>query len=264
MQKIICLMLILFCCVARAVEPSPVVMVWLAVGDSENKFVLIGEQAYPDLAQLVHRTGQNHGIATVLPLLDLTEKLLVKASDVADFNEVPLQQAAGRYNVDVVLAGRVTKQADEWQCAWRLYADQQRIDWTTSGVDLPAEIEEMFGHLHQSLAQHYPTSKIAKHNPNAVFVRISGISDVADYAKIMNYLVGLQSVQSAAVSAVSDQEMVLSLVAEGGARAIRTALALNPLLVESTMDLASEGPSEYISYTLQPTQQPTQAGANSD
>lgn len=223
----------------------PVVMVWLVVGDhSNNNFVLIGEQAYAELARLVERTGQNYGIPTVMPLLDLTEELLVKPNDVAEFNEVPLQQAAGRYNVDIVLAGKITKQDDEWQCVWRLYAGDRKLDGATSGADLPVEIDNMFGKVTQELAKHYAGTKFKYRNNNLVFVRIRGVTDVGDYAKIMTYLVGLPSVKNAEVSAVNDQEMVVALTTDSGQQTIKAALDINTLLVDAGTT------EEYLSYTL--------------
>ncbi len=210
----------------------PLIMAWVAIR-TDNFVDLVGDQAHAELADIIDTTAQQHGIPMVLPLLDLTERLFIGPMDVVTFNEVPLQQAAGRYNADLVLVGNIKQVDDEWICAWRLYTNDQIVDWSSSGEDLELEIDGMLGELSDQLLTHYANiNRPRASNDNTVFVRISGVLDVSEYARIMDYLMGLTAIKNVEVSNINEQDAVFAVTADGGRRAIRSAISLDRVLAE--------------------------------
>lgn len=222
----------------------PLIMAWVAI-NSDNLVELVGDQAHPELAELIDTTAQQHGIPMVLPLLDLTERLFIGPMDVATYNEVPLQQAAGRYNADLVLVGNIKQGDGQWQCAWRLYTNDQIVDWNTSGEDLELEIDGMLGELSDQLLNHYANiNRPRASNDNTVFVRITGVADVAEYAKIMDYLMNLTAIKNVEVSNINEQDAVFAVTADGGRRAIRSAISLDRVLAEVSTE------ADHLEYRL--------------
>lgn len=223
----------------------PVTMIWLAVED-QQKTELVGDNAYQELAEYVDLAARNHGIPVVLPLLDLTERLFVSANDVVIFNAGPLQQAAGRYNADMILAGKISKNNNAWQCAWRLYVGDQSVEWQSDGQDLNTQIDAMLNGLTDKILAHYGHATHAQPSKTAVFVRVKGVVNVAAYAKVMGFLAKLPAVKNVAVSSINDQEVVFAIYADGGRSAVRTAIDLDTILVADAVD--SDG--DYLSYRI--------------
>lgn len=223
----------------------PVVMIWLAVQD-QQKTELVGDNAYQELAEYIDDAAHKHGIPVVLPLLDLTERLFVSANDVAVFNSGPLQQAAGRYNVDMILAGKIKKVNNEWECVWHLFVGDQTIEWSTSGADMQMQMDAMLGALTEKILAHYGHATHAQLGKTAVFVRVKGVVNVAAYAKVMGFLAKLPAVKNVAVSSINDQEVVFAIYADGGRSAVRTAIDLDTILIADAGD--SDG--DYLSYRV--------------
>jgi hypothetical protein len=86
----------------------PLTLVWLVGPDSESLFVSNMEKVLNQRA-----------IPFVYPLMDLTDTALVSEKNLMEEGTEVLEQAAKRYNPDVILFGRLEEKKGIWQTHWR-------------------------------------------------------------------------------------------------------------------------------------------------
>lgn len=215
----------------------PQVLLWLVV-DQSSKPQFVNSSSQEQFADKIDLLSSNYGLPVIFPLLDLTERLFITEQDVINFNLPPLQQAAGRYNVDSIVVGKINKVSDVWHCEWRLLDGPQDIAWNSSGDNLDVELELMFNQLADKLIANYKvTHKPAIVNKNSIAVRIRGVNSIADYAKVLAYLKNLNVVQQVEIGGVDGNQAMFMVSSEAGKEAVVKALNMDTLLAaESDID----------------------------
>jgi len=210
----------------------PQVLLWLVVDqDSKPQFVSSGSQE--PLADKIDLLSSNYGLPILFPLLDLTERLFIAEQDVINFNLSPLQQAAGRYNADSVVVGKINYLSGIWHCEWRLLDGSQDVAWNSSGDDLDVELELMFNQLADKLIASYKVT-----DKNSIAVRVKGVTNVADYAKVLAYLKNVSVVQQVEIGSVDGNQAMFIISSEAGKEAVIKALNKDTLLTaESDIDI---------------------------
>jgi hypothetical protein len=215
----------------------PQVLLWL-VADQDNKPQFVNSSSQEPLADKIDLLSSNYGLPILFPLLDLTERLFIAEQDIVNFNLAPLQQAAGRYNADSVVVGKINHISGIWHCEWRLLDGQQDVAWNSSGDDLDVELELMFNQLADKLIASYkvPDKSLAV-NKNSIAVRVKGVNNVADYAKVLAYLKNLSVVQQVEIGSVDGNQAMFMVSSEAGKEAVIKALNMDTLLAaESDID----------------------------
>jgi len=211
----------------------PQVLLWLVV-DQHNKPQFVNSSSQEPLADKIDLLSSNYGLPVLFPLLDLTERLFIAEQDVINFNLPPLQQAAGRYNADSVVVGKINNLSGVWHCEWRLLDGPQDIAWNSTGDDL----DVMFNQLAEKLVASYKvTDKSIASNKNSIAVRVKGVNSVADYAKVLAYLKNLSVVQQVEIGSVDGNQAMFMVSSEAGKEAVIKALNMDTLLAaESDID----------------------------
>jgi hypothetical protein len=215
----------------------PQVLLWLVV-DQNNKPQFVNSGSQEPLADKIDLLSSNYGLPVLFPLLDLTERLFIAEQDVINFNLPPLQQAAGRYNADSVVVGKINHISGVWHCEWRLLDGPQDIAWNSSGDDLDVELELMFNQLADKLIASYKApDKSPEVNNSSIAVRVKGVNNVADYAKILAYLKNLSVVQQVEIGSVDGNQAMFIVSSDAGKEAVIKALNMDTLLAaESDID----------------------------
>lgn len=215
----------------------PQVLLWLVI-DQDNKPQFVNSSSLEPVADKVDLLSSNYGLPVLFPLLDLTERLFIAEQDIINFNLPPLQQAAGRYNADSVVVGKINNLSGTWHCEWRLLDGAQDVAWDSSGDDLDVELELMFNQLAEKLIASYKvTDKSITINKNNIAVRVKGVNNVADYAKVLAYLKNLSVVQQVEIGSVDGNQAMFVVSSEAGKEAVIKALNMDTLLAaESDID----------------------------
>lgn len=216
----------------------PQVLLWLVV-DQDSKPQFVNSSSMEPLADKIDLLSSNYGLPILFPLLDLTERLFIAEHDVINFNMPPLQQAAGRYNADSVVVGKINHISGVWHCEWRLLDGSQDVAWNSHGDDLDVELELMFNQLADKLIASYKVTdnSVATINKNSIAVRVKGVNNVADYAKVLAYLKSLSVVQQVEIGGVDGNQAMFVVSSESGKEAVIKALSMDTLLAaESDID----------------------------
>lgn len=206
----------------------PQILLWLVI-EQDDKPKFVNSSSQEAIADKIDLLSSNYGMPVLLPLLDLTERLFISEQDVTNFNFPPLQQAAGRYNADSIVVGKINNVSGVWHCEWRL----PDSSWTSIGNDLDVELELMFNQLSDKLVANYKKAADIQSpisESNRIAVRIKGVNSVADYAKALAYLKSLSIVQQVEIGSVDGNQAMFMVSAEAGKDAIIQALNMDTLL----------------------------------
>lgn len=216
-------------------KDRPQTLLWLVFEENgKRNFITHGPQT--ELAAKIENLSANYGIQILFPLMDLTERLFITEHDVINFNPIPLQQAAERYNSDLMLLGKINNLAGIWHCEWRIVEGDQNVAWNSSSANLDDELDYMMNNLaNQMIVKRGQVqaqlASNANGNKTGIALRIKGINSVADYAKIFNYLKKLAITQQVEIGSVNGNQATFIIIATGGKDALIKSLRDDNILV---------------------------------
>jgi hypothetical protein len=190
----------------------PTTLLWLAVQDGNDRYLVGGDAALSGSIQsVVDREAQRRGVPVLVPMMDLEDRGKLAFADVwGDFQEVVLK-ASDRYRASAVMVGRLLREAGGgWSARWSLYQEGAADQWSASsgqwqdliagGIDGAADI----------LAQRFSRPVSAEGEKTAELV-ITNVRSLVDYDRALGYLRGLDGVQAVEVGALEGERLSVRL-----------------------------------------------------
>ncbi|WP_197495698.1 DUF2066 domain-containing protein [Acidihalobacter yilgarnensis] len=218
----------------------PLVVMWVGVdGDRNDRFIVgsDGDQPHPGARGALQQAADTRGLPVLFPLLDLQDQAAVHFSDLDGGFMDSIVTASARYEANAVVAGVVRPSAgSQWRGQWWLAFRGRTDHWSTQGASrdtvLAAGVDGVADRLAASLA----VSGTAQPNQagDRVDVEISGVGQVAVYARIEHLLGHLAPIASARVVAVAGDTVTFSVVPRGSASDVARNLALVGWLAPET------------------------------
>jgi len=190
----------------------PDILAWLVVDDGVSREILASSSSHPLVARL-RNYAADRGVKLTLPLLDLDDSLTVSPADVWGKVTASLDQAAARYDADLVLVGRLSQdqtfEGDVYRGDWEVWLDGQPLAANFTTPDLAEAVRGGIDMLVDRLAEKYAVLPRAQ---RAQRIHITGLSDVLGYAELMAYLNSLEFVDALDVEAIDDSRLSIALV----------------------------------------------------
>jgi hypothetical protein len=197
----------------------PAILVWLAVDDGRAR-TLIDAQSNSELKQAIERTAELRG----LPIRWPSPGGRTSFEDVWNGSAESLRGTAGDYGADAVLVGRArSSSASNAQIHWTVLYGAESNDW------LGTAAEGVHGATDQ-LARVFAagTDAVAMD----VTITVSGIGDLAAYARVTDYLESFSRISGLAVEQLAGDTVVYRAHVRGDvpqlARAIELGNRLQP------------------------------------
>lgn len=217
----------------------PIILVWLVL-DTANGFQLIGEDEHALFVTKLEQIAARHAIPLILPLLDLEERTKIKVDDVIAGTPIVLEEAAIKYNADVVLVGKITNFAGFYKGKWNILGNTPSA-WETQGKTIDEQYSQLMQALKENLINRYATNtqvniKEMEAATNVVRIKVAGVNSLENYAKILVYLRGLASVNLVEVVDIATDGATFELHVDGGENAVKKAINLDRFLEQSTLD----------------------------
>ncbi len=226
----------------------PATLLWLAVNDWGQRFLVGGDVARHLQAQL-NVAARRRGLPLFFPLLDLQDQSALQFSDVwGNFQDI-LLAASRRYQSAAVLTGRLYHRQDgTWEGRWTLYLDGKPASWDTAGTGLEEILNTGVDGAADRLARRY-----AQHlDPAAgrrITIEVQDVRNLEDYARTMAYLQSLDPVNRLRVVAVSQDKVAFEAAVTGSRENLAQAIAFGGTLAPAGMETPLSSP-------LPPTQAP--------
>ncbi|HHB11689.1 MAG TPA: DUF2066 domain-containing protein [Chromatiales bacterium] len=243
-------------------SPRPTVLAWVAVDDGgERRFLEAGEPA----AEVLTRTAENRGLEVMLPLLDLEDRSRVQPADLLGGFDEGVRKASGRYAPDAVLAAAAKRRGDAgWRLAWRLYLDDARLDWKTSGTRLDQALAAGIHTLADRLAQRLTPASGRAVASDTLLISVEGIDSMAAFTQLRAYLENASALQGVQPWRVLPGRAVFRATVTGDPEAAGRALAGHGGPLEAlppTNEVESAGgrllPVQYYRWVQPATVEPT-------
>ncbi len=206
-------------------KERPALLLWLVVEQSGERTILGGE-LLPELQSQVVKISQQRGVPLWLPLLDFQDQQRIAVGDILGGFEAPVFEASKRYQPNKVAVGRL-QQLNEtiWRVQWQLLGDDQSsvIYQESPGLEvgLEAGLNLLLDRLGARFAQYLDVNQ-----KNKILLRIHGVTDLAAYARVTEYLSGLDVVKSVFIKEASEGTLLIELEALGERGVVERLLAL--------------------------------------
>lgn len=233
-------------------KERPAVLLWLVIEQQGERAILGGDFSLELQAQ-VKALSQQRGVPLWLPLLDLEDRRKVSMGDLRGGFEAPVLDASKRYRPDRVAVGRL-QQINEtvWRVRWQLLGggdDVPTIYHESSG--LVAGLDEGLNLLLDQLGLNF-AQQLDVDQKNKIVLRIQGVTDLAAYARVSEYLAGLDIVESVHIKEVSMGVLLVELEALGDVAAVERLLALGRQLQPVVPDSEAFEYKDELHYQLRP------------
>ncbi len=207
----------------------PATLLWLAVNDWGQRFLVGGDVARHLQAQL-NVAARRRGLPLFFPLLDLQDQAALQFSDVWGNFQDTLLAASRRYQSAAVLTGRLYHRQDgTWEGRWTLYLDDRPAFWNTAGTDLEAVLNTGVDGAADRLARRY-----AQHlDPAAgrrITIEVRDVRSLEDYARTTAYLQSLDPVNRLRVVAVTQDKVAFEAAVTGNRENLAQAIAFGGTL----------------------------------
>lgn len=233
----------------------PLVLVWLMI-DKAGVPYSIGNDSEPLIATEMSKALTKRAIPFTLPLLDLTDVNEIGEVEVWNGTLHSLQQTAKRYEPEAILLGRLkNNNTEEWKGSWTLLKEgSENITWETEGKTLEILLGEAAELLALRLAE--PGAKTSAANAvlqenrlQNLSVAVSGVLNMEQYAKVLDYLRQLPSVVEVEVAQIMPEKTIFNLKTMADKAALTRSINEGSLLIENP-PLLNEEPGELLSYKM--------------
>lgn len=213
----------------------PTTLLWIAVEDGGNRFMLGGD-GREDLRALLEREAQRRGLPILLPLLDLEDRNQLFFTDVWGNFQGAVLQASNRYQVAAVVVGRLLRRPDgDWSTRWSLYHDGAAEHWSL-GAGGPTEafaggidgIADRLGALY--------ARQISAEGRQLADVAVSGVNGLRDYNRVLSYLRGLEQVGELQVLKVEGDSVFFRVKLGGDPDGLERTIAFGTTLARMPPD----------------------------
>ncbi|MCF6218410.1 MAG: DUF2066 domain-containing protein [Gammaproteobacteria bacterium] len=206
-------------------KERPALLLWLVIEQSGER-ILLGGELLPELQSQVVKISQQRGVPLWLPLLDFQDQQSIAVGDLMGGFEEPVLEASKRYQPDKIAVGRLHQLNETvWRTQWRLLGDDQSSVIYQESAGLEAGLEEGLNLLLDQLGERF-AQYLDVNQKNKIVLRVHGVTDLAAYARVTEYLSSLDVVKSVFVKEASEGTLLVELEALGDRGVVERLLAL--------------------------------------
>jgi hypothetical protein len=208
----------------------PLVLAWVVVEDEQGRHFINWESA-PEQAQLLADEFSRRGVPVQLPVFDLIDMTAVSTEDVWRLDANAILAASARYNVQDVAAGRlVMSSGGAAPGDWSYFYQNNRINRSVTSPDLQIFLRGGVDVVAGEISGRYAVARTTGAD-GGVHLSVTGVTDYADYAAVVNWLEGLELIENANLERVEGDRIELRLQARADAAKLAAIIELNDRLL---------------------------------
>lgn len=216
----------------------PGTLVWLTVEEGARRSVL-DAASESDLKHAVDRSAELRGLPLIWPAGTRTARF----ADNWNASNEELRASAVDFAADAVLAGRASRSpAGGWRVRWTLLYGDESSEWYGSLDEGPHGAADAFAGVFAAGAEQGVV---------AVFITVSGVSDLGAYARVTSYLESLTLVRALSVEELSGDTVLYRARVQGDAARLARAIGLGSRL-EPAQPAPNPALTAALSYRYRP------------
>jgi hypothetical protein len=197
-------------------EHRPEVVVWLAIRDGRNEYVL-KQNDQSLLKATVDEALVRRGVPGLWPLYDNKDKKILNVADIRGGFKDPVTLASKRYSSGPALAGSLIWGGKQWQSSWSLLipnndSQWENRHWSLAGADYNVLINRAIDKAADALGIVFAIHGSASNKQlKTIQLNIQAVDSIQKYRHIEQYLAGLYAVDSVTPSQIDEQSAVFDV-----------------------------------------------------
>jgi len=187
------------------------VVVWLAVRDGTNEYVL------KDADQSLLKTAAEEaltrrGVPERWPLYDYKDRKILSVADIRGGFKDPVVSASKRYSRGPALTGSIIWNGDQWQSSWSLLMASGNRHWSLVNADYSQLINKAIDQAADALGVVFAVSnKMDEQQLATIQLNIQAVTSINKYLRVEDYLTALSAVEKAIPLKVDGQNAVFEV-----------------------------------------------------
>jgi len=204
----------------------PTVMAWVVMDTSGERQILSSASRHPLVTALRER-AQLRGLPFTLPLMDLDDNLAVSAADVWGKVGQSLDAASARYDADIVLVGRITRNpgflltTQPYRGDWEVWVDGRPVAENFSAANAEEAAGLGMDMIANRLAEQFA---VLPRQLQVQRLAVAGLEDTGSYAAFMRYLESLEFIDRVAVTALAPEALQIAVASRAEAEQLEMLL----------------------------------------
>ncbi len=183
----------------------PDVVIWLAVRDGRNEYVL-KEKDQSLLKVAADEALIRRGVAQRWPLYDSKDRKLLSVADIRGGFKEPVTNASKRYSRGPALTGSLIWNGKKWQSSWSLLMESGNRYWSLEEKDYKVLINKAVDQAADALGVVFAIrGSVGKQQLVTVWLAVQAVNSIEKYHRVESYLTGLNAVESAKILQVDGQ-----------------------------------------------------------
>jgi len=192
-------------------DHRPVAVIWLAVRDGNNQYVLRNNDVSAFKTQ-IDKLLRQRGIPAVWPAYDQQDQATLKFADIwAGFSD-PLKQVSARYSKGPILAGNLAWNGSAWSSDWTLIDQHFGQQISLRGSDYEQVLSDAINQLSDVMGKQYAVlESIDRSDDKKMVMEIENVGSLASFVRVKKYLSSLQAVQDVQMKRITGDRVEFSL-----------------------------------------------------
>jgi len=189
-------------------------VVWLAVRDGANRYVLKGSDNSL-LKDSIELSANRRGLPVIWPVYDGKDRQQLPFADVWAAFGKQVKVASKRYTQGPAIVGRLSWTGSEWKGGWSLFVEDSTYSWSLSGSDYNSVIAEGIDLSADNIGKHYAVLERTGITEPDLLVEINNVDSVQSYRNVQIFLEGLTAVKQTRVARVDEGRVVFLIDLRG-------------------------------------------------
>jgi hypothetical protein len=212
-------------------QTRPSALVWFVV-DENGRREFVGNDRDNIISETILNYSKIRGLPVRFPLMDLTDRVNIKTSDIWAGFDGTILEASERYHTEAVVVGRAFQSfSGLWNIRWTLYLNGQRQVWEFQDNEIVAAITPGIDQVTDNLSVRF-TQINSNQDNNQVLLKVMNIENLADYTRVVQYLSSISSVVQVQPYVLNKDNVIFNLTTRGGRIGVAQSISLGRLFVK--------------------------------
>jgi len=238
-------------------EHRPDVVVWLAIRDGRNEYVLKkGDQSL--LKSAADKALHRRGIPDRWPLYDAKDRKVLKVADIRGGFRDPVLTASKRYGRGPALAGSLIWNGKVWQSSWSLLMANANRHWSLVDADYKQLINKAIDQAADEMGAIFAIHGVGKDKQQVVVrLEVQAVNSIQKYRKLESYLRDLSAVAQLETLEVDGQNAIFKVTLRSNEEEFLSLLKNDGELIKTAPVKSLPGPEKNTAIKIEPLPLPS-------